>query len=376
MLEYLKFIKDRSILTAFLLICIIELSMQLGCYKSFLKKNSYAANVNRITEHVLSKHTELDPDILIIGTSLAYQGLSVPILNERLAPLKVQSVAIPGGELIVQNLALEKALTKFKNVKYIIHVNEAEIPWVDYRTLSDGTLAMISEFDRRRVLQKIYEDKYIVKYSDLLYILFKLVAYRRDLADLVINFDRRLKDYGRMRKVVNTNTFDYENQYKEHLAMYPFTNIDECLNVSTPSSPIAEGSDEFHRNAIHRTCQLAKESNLSLEKNELTSLYHHRLRILYKYIREKNITLINVFPPLPYYLDFINYPKRIEFWKTEFKDIIGEPVINLQSCITKEESPKYFYDLIHLNRQGMEIFTEALANSLLIKFNHIEEEKP
>jgi hypothetical protein len=375
MVEYLKFIKDRSILTALLLICIIELSMQMGCYKGFLKKNSYAANVNRITEHVLSKQTELDPDILIVGTSLAYQGLSVPMLNKRLSPLKVQSVAIPGGELIVQNLSLEKTLSKFKNVKYIIHVNEAEIPWVDYRTLSDGTLAMISEFDRKRVIQKIYEDKYTVKHSDLVYIIFKLVTYRRDIADLILNFDRRVKDYGRMRKTVNTNTFDYENQYMQNLAMYPFTNIDECLKISSPVSPIASGSDEFHKNAIYRTCQLAKESNLGFEKNELTGLYYHRLSTLYQYIRSKNITLINVFPPLPYYLDFIHYPKRIEFWKTEFRNILGDTVINLHNCIPKEESPKYFYDLIHLNRPGMEIFTNALSNSLAEKFNLTEEGK-
>lgn len=45
--------------------------MQFGCYKPFIKRNSYAANVNRITEHILDHQSELDPDILIVGTSLA-----------------------------------------------------------------------------------------------------------------------------------------------------------------------------------------------------------------------------------------------------------------------------------------------------------------
>ncbi len=71
MKEYLQFISDKKIITALGILLVIEFSFQIGIYKTFLKKNSYASNINRITEHVVSKRTELDPDILIVGTSVA-----------------------------------------------------------------------------------------------------------------------------------------------------------------------------------------------------------------------------------------------------------------------------------------------------------------
>ena len=90
MKEYLKFFLDKSFLSALIIIFLIEGSFQLGCYKNFLKKNSYASNVTRITDHALSKKNELDPDILILGTSLAYEGISMRLLNEKLTSLNRQ----------------------------------------------------------------------------------------------------------------------------------------------------------------------------------------------------------------------------------------------------------------------------------------------
>lgn len=375
MQEYIKFFKDKSVLTSLLVLFLMEFSMQFGCYKPFLKKNSYASNVNRISDHVISNVDKLDPDILILGTSLAYQGLSVPILNEKLKSvnLKVQSIAIPGGELIVQGLMLEKVLKVFKNVKYIIHVNEAEMPWINQKSPSNATLAMVSEFNRKRAIEKLFEDDYEVSYPEISYILFRFIAYRRDIADLLLNPNRRIKDFGRerKRKKANKNPYEYENQYMESLALYNFKNLDECLKISTPFSPIAPGSNEFHRNALFKTCNLANESSLPLEKNELTQIYALRLGNLYTYIRKKNIRIINVFQPLPFYLEFVNYPKRIKFWQKEFSHILKDnKMINLLHLIPKEKNPKYYYDLIHLNRKGMVIFSKELGDILLGYFQN------
>lgn len=116
MKEYIAFIKDSKFWIPVLILVGLETVMQFGCYKPFLKKNSYAANVSRITDHVLEKQKEFDPDVLVVGTSVAYQGLSIPILNQELSSLrkKVQSIAIPGTELIVQDLAVLKTLPHFK----------------------------------------------------------------------------------------------------------------------------------------------------------------------------------------------------------------------------------------------------------------------
>ncbi|MCG6162253.1 SGNH/GDSL hydrolase family protein, partial [Leptospira bandrabouensis] len=158
MKEYLAFIKDSKFWIPVLILVFLETGMQFGCYRPFLKKNSYAANVSRITNHVLEKQNTFDPDVLVVGTSVAYQGLSIPILNKELAPLgkKIQSIAIPGTELIVQDLAVLKTLPHFKKVKTVVHVFEITTPWVGQKILNLHTLAMIYEFDRQVVFTRFY----------------------------------------------------------------------------------------------------------------------------------------------------------------------------------------------------------------------------
>lgn len=371
MKEYFKFFKDKSVIASLLILLSIEVFMQFGGYTSFLKKNSYASNVNRISDHVIFKTNELDPDILILGSSLAYQGLSVPILNQKLEHLglKVQSLALPGGDLIVQGLLLEKALKHFTKLKYIIHVNEAEMPWIDQRIPSEPTLAMASELNRKLALERLLEDDYKLSYSEFAFVLFKLIAYRRDLGDALLNPGKRIKDFGRFRKNLNTNPYEYENIYEESLALYDFKTIDDCLQVSSPFSPIPVGSNALHKDGLSKTCSLAKTFELPLDKNELTDLYAKRLKNFYNNIESNHIKIINVYPPFPHYLDFVNYPARINFWQKEFQPIIGKnKVINLLNIIPRESNSEYFYDLIHLNRKGMALFSDRLGDSLIEYF--------
>ncbi|MCE9499986.1 MAG: SGNH/GDSL hydrolase family protein, partial [Leptospira sp.] len=195
MTEFNKFYKDKRFYIPVIVILVFELLLQLGVYTPFLKKNSYASNVNRITNHVLSKQPELDPDILILGTSVAYQGLSVRILNEKLKStgLKVQSIAIPGSELIVQDMAVEKVLPKFKNVKLVIHVGEITMPWVSQTELNLPTLAMIAEFNRIEAVRKSFENEYNIRGEDIFYILFRSIAYRRDMREFFLDPGKRIK---------------------------------------------------------------------------------------------------------------------------------------------------------------------------------------
>ena len=128
MTEFNKFYKDKRFYIPILVLIGFELLFQLcaGFYRPFLKKKSYAANINQIIGHITEKKQNHEPDILIVGTSVAYQGLSVPILQEKIKDTgyKIQSVAIPGSELIVQSLAVEEVLKEFKNVKLVIYVGE------------------------------------------------------------------------------------------------------------------------------------------------------------------------------------------------------------------------------------------------------------
>jgi hypothetical protein len=375
MTEYLKFIKDPAIIITILIILSMEILMQFGCYKPFIKRNSFAANVNRITDHALEKQQELDPNILIVGTSMAYEGLSADILNKRLSPFgyRAQSIAIPGAELIVQALAVEKVLEKFKNVEYIIHVNEAEMPWVDFKTLSTGTLAMVSEFNRSSVFKKTNDYQYDVSFSDLIFISIKLVTYRRDIGDWILNPALRIKYMGRsIKEKEEFGISSYSNQYNPSLSQYSFSNLEECMNVSHPYAPIAEGSDTMHRDSIYSTCYVANEKKLESGRNESTERYKLRLTQLYRIFNERNIKVINVFPPLPKFLNYVNYPERIAFWKSEYSSLMGDHIIDLYRAFPEEDSPNYFYDLVHLNQKGNEIFSNKLADELIEKIKREE----
>jgi hypothetical protein len=375
MKEYSKFFKDKSILAALFIILLLETSMQFGCYKIFQKKNSYAYSVNKITDHAINHKADLDPDILILGSSIAYEGISSQILNDKLKPLnlKAQSIAISGSELIVQELALEKALKTFKNVKYIIHVNDVQFPWIDYSKLSDATLSMISELDRVNALLNILEYEYEFSYPEISFVLFRFISYRRDIGDFILNPDKRIKDIGKRKKETSTTAYNYENSYLESLSLYSFKSLDECVQVTLASSPTPTLSNPFHKDAIYRTCKLASSAKLSILENENTKLYYKRLTHLYAYIRKNNIKIINVFAPLPTHLDEKDYPERIKFWKTNFKDILGERVLDLSTSLPVDSNAEYYYDLAHMNKKGMEAFSEILAKELLKEIPLLEE---
>lgn len=59
MKEYIAFIKDSKFWIPVLILVGLEIVMQFGCYRPFLKKNSYAANVSRITDHTLKNRETL-----------------------------------------------------------------------------------------------------------------------------------------------------------------------------------------------------------------------------------------------------------------------------------------------------------------------------
>ncbi|MBK7055908.1 MAG: SGNH/GDSL hydrolase family protein [Leptospiraceae bacterium] len=322
-----------------------------------------------------SKQSEIDPDILIVGTSLAYEGLSLRTLNETLKPLnlKAQTIAIPGAELIVQGLALEKVLSKFKRVKYIIHVNEIEMPWTLGIVFSQATLSMASELDRKRAIERFYEDEYKIGFEELSYIILRLWAYRKDIGEFILNPEKRIKDIGKSRKAFKENLYSYENIYTESLSLYKFKDLKECLKITKDNTNIALDSNPFHREAIFKTCKLAGESVLTLEENESTKLYRRRLDNFYKILKKRNIKVINVFPPISEYLGNFQYGARVLFWKEKYKDVLGEKIIDLTLAIPKENNETYFYDIVHVNKKGMTVFTEKLSDSLRLYFKERQE---
>ncbi len=362
-----EFLKDKSILTSIILILLAECFMQIGCYKPFLKKSSYAQNVNKITDSAIRSFPTLKPNVLVLGTSIAYEGISIRRLNEKIKSkgLVAQSIAIPGSELMVQELALRKILKANPELKYIIHVNELHLPWVDRRALIDSSLAMITEMDRREALIKLKEDHYDVSWKDYIYLLIRWVAYRKDIADLILKPEKRWKEFRRELKKDSTEHFVYTNAYKQSLTPYQFNSVAECLLNTGPGKTIPETSDRHHLDALHKTCRLVFDTKFTLETNEMTDLFKIRLKNLYQFINENKIQIINVFPPVNEHLNLEDNDLRKEFWEREYKDILSSRRIDLSRTIPNKNNSDYYYDLIHFNEKGMEIFTDALAESIL-----------
>jgi len=370
MKDLLQFFRDKSLLSALLIIILAEISLQFGCYKKFLKKNSYAWSVNHITDTAVKSLSKLKPNTLIMGTSIAYEGLSPEILNEKLSNegLVFQSLAIPGSELVVQELALRKILDEPNEIKYIIHVNELQLPWVDRLALLDSSLSMIAEFNRIQGISRLHDDEYELKINDYFFLLFKWVAYRRDIADFILSPDKRIKDIGKELNKDKNTFYAYKNEYLPSMSLYDFKSIDECISNSSPNSIIPNLSDKYHKDALFRTCKLAKETKLPIVKNNLTDIYKIRIRNLYGYINSKNIKIINIYPPVSELLDKVDYKERIKFWNTEFADIISETRYDLTDIIPIDNNSDYYYDMIHLNKKGMELFTKELID-LILKSN-------
>lgn len=369
--ETISFFTDKKILLSLFILIALECILQVGFYKPFLKKNSYASNINRVTEHVVSKRDVLDPDILIVGTSVAFEGISIRILNEELqkSGWKTQSIAVRGSELVVQHRILEEYLDKFPNVKIILHVMEPGMPWVDRKYIVDPTMAMLSELGNFKAIPTVLNFEYDLTFSNYLFLTFKSVAYRKDLSDFVINFNERLKAISRRNKNPNLNAWDYENDHPESIDEYQLKSVDDCLNRLALHLPleIPKASNPDHRRMLFETCGIASVVPQESNATEDTKRYFRRLKKMYDYIANRNIHIINVFAPYSDVIRKVNNEGRMKVWHDGLSESLAPhqtlDEIDLQDSLG-ETNGKYCFDLIHLNEAGMKEFTKILAKEL------------
>lgn len=383
MKEYIKFITDKRFLIPLGILVVLEIFLQTGVFRPYLKKNSYASNINRITDHILSHKEDHNPDILILGTSVAYQGLSPRILQDKLngAGLKIQSAAVPGSELIVQELVSEKILRKFDKVKLLVYVAETTMPWGSQRELGLPTLAMVGEFDKTDFFPKVKNYGYNVKYDDWVYLMFKSVAYRRDISDLLTDPGKRMKQISKLLKNPNTNFYDFENDHYEKVSSYPAETLEECIKKTENfgSPPYPDNSNPDHKKAVLETCALAKftrdlianpAQKTQAEKN--IRLYFERFKNVYEHYKKRNIKFLIVFAPYSHLMKDLGGEDKVNVWRQNLEGIIGKEnlwIADMQDTFDGKDSNDYCYDTIHLNHQGMELFSEKLGNYLLKEEN-------
>jgi hypothetical protein len=391
--SFTQVLKDKRVIIPILFFICLEFFFHSGIYKPFLKKNSYAANINRITDHIIKNKESQNPDILVLGTSVAYQGLSMRILQDKLSPLnyKIQSTAIPGSELIIQELTSKKVLKEFDKVRYLIYVAEVTMPWVIHTELQLPTLAMMGEFPLQTVKNTLPYHGYSTKYkipimdievnldytfSDFAFLHSKTIAYRRDINDFLFDPAKRLKHISRTFKNPNQNFYDFENDHEEKMSSYPMNNLTECLEATKDfGPPYPENSNYDHKKAIFETCALSVETINALKfietspnsDTEKSKLYFKRLSRVFQPYLDRNIQIIVTFAPYSHVMGEIGGKKKMDEWIKELKSIDDQKIsiVDFQNLFEKENSNDYCYDTIHLNKMGMEKFSNALGDNLI-----------
>ncbi|TGK01868.1 SGNH/GDSL hydrolase family protein [Leptospira langatensis] len=376
MSPYLQLIRQKKFWVPVLIFLCFDLCLQTGIYRPYLKKGSFAANVVRNTEYILEKKPVFEPTILVLGTSVAYQGLSLETLNKALEPYgeKVQSLAMEGTELVVQDSLIRNLLPKFPKVHTVLHILEISTPWVDQELLQIHTLAMLGELDRRIAFPIIFDFNYKVKYDDIGFLTFKSIAYRRDIRDFLLDPSKRLKDIGRRRKEPRLTPWPHENTNLPSISMYPeVKDIASCIKITNPNNgrPAPEGSDQFHKKAIWDTCDLARTNSKDITRTKRALNYFHRLEILHGDIRRigkengHEIKIIGVIAPYSELIKDWRNPERNRIWQEEIQKIHPDTVLlDYQDSLDGANNGDYYYDLIHLNKAGMHKFSDIFAADL------------
>jgi hypothetical protein len=365
----LQFLKLKPVWYTFFFFISLEIVLQTGFYQFLYTKKSYAYNVVHVKNSVIHNQLEFGTNALIVGTSIAYEGLDIKQLNEKLKSknLKFQSIAIPGSELIVQKMVLKEILDQNPNIKLIVHINDIQMPWIDRIKPIEATLSMISDFRIIDKIKNIKEDEYQMELKDWAFLLVKTFSIRNDLSDLIISPLRRIKEKIKNQKNFNLN-YPYTNTYTPSIALYNSNNVSDCVQKSSPTQPIPIGSDQYHRDAVFRTCSLVNDIKLETTRNQSTEIYKKRLNNLYHLIKNQNIRFIQIYPPVSKIMDWDDYQNRKNFWENEFKEIMSYERYDLSNIFPEESNELYYYDIIHLNKDGMLIFTEKLSELILQKF--------
>ncbi|MCB1139087.1 MAG: hypothetical protein KDK23_10045 [Leptospiraceae bacterium] len=372
MKELMKFLKDPVFYVPVLFLLGLEVFLQTPLYRKILEPNSYAENVNRITE--IMKTSPVEPNVLILGTSVAYQGVDMPLLNQLLKEdgIVVQNGASQGAMLETQHSIYRDIKHDLPNLKAVIHVAEIYFPWQARYEIEPANKIMLGQFPRHQVIPLLQQYDFHMEVSDYAFFLLRTLTYKQDLRDLTLSPLDRIKDLGRKWRTASKD-YPHINDYQYSLAAYGQTR-EECLKnaikfAKANTLPMADGkpiSDRHHRQAAIDTCSLA--ANLPVNEPgapEWTRLFFRRLNIMHGELRNDGLQVITLFAP---YSDMmpVSDPDPILLWRRELQKIHGGQahIVDMRDALDGNENPTYFYDILHLNQRGSEEFTRKLAQEL------------
>lgn len=373
--ELKKMITDIRFLIPALFFVGFELFMQSGLYRKLLQPNSFADNVNRIVK--IAGSSDINPQVLILGTSVAYQGILLPDLNARLESegWRAQSGASEGAMLITQNMIYRTLKKKMPDLKLVVHVAEATFPWTARYDLNGANRSMTAQFDRPETIKRLGEYDYELSSDDYSYYLVRSLTYQKDIRDFALNPLERIKRLGREYRKYSQDKPDYPyvNEHQYAMSAYPAHSLKECVKVAKKGVPETDETgkqitDRHHRKAVWQTCEVGMSDPMSYPgASHWEKLFFKRLQLFYREIQDDGVRVVTVFPPYSSLIKDLNEGKRMGRWHKNLKELYGSDeylYLDLRSSLDSPDNADLYYDTIHLNRKGARRFTHILTDRI------------
>ncbi|MBX7058557.1 MAG: hypothetical protein K1X75_10875 [Leptospirales bacterium] len=366
-----KFLRDWRFLTPLLMLLGLEALMQSGIYARILEPNSYAASIRHIIRTV--RESPLRPNVLIIGTSVAYQGILLPQLNEQLAGsgLRVQSVACQGCMLETQQRLYRELHDQFPELKAVVHSGETALAWKARYTVDVANRGMLAQFSRRETLQLLQEQEFELGAWDFAFYYIGLLSYQSDMRDLALAPLTRIKSLSRFERHRRAD-FPYVNEYQFDLSIFEARSLQECLEhiPQMQAELIAAGkTDRHHANSALQTCQIAAYEQSLPESGapQWNALFFRRLQRFYDEIHADGRMVITLLPPYSNLVSHLNGDDRMALWRretTRIEEGRRYALVDLRHALDGPQNAAYYYDLLHLNARGAQVWTTSVAAEL------------
>ncbi len=374
--ELIKYLKDPRFYVPVLFLVGFEAFMQTGIYRKILEPDSYAYNVNRAVR--IMRESKVRPDILILGTSVAYQGVQIKTLNEKWlskAGLAAQNAASEGAKLGTQHLIYKAVKKDLPRAKVVLHVSEVTFPWTARRSMDQPNRSMAAQFPRGMVFDHLKAYDAELSPGDYSFFWVRSLTYQKDLRKFILDPPWRFKKIKRRERKFHPD-YVHINSSLYGMDAYPAKDLRDCVEVARKAAgriPRDKNgkrmSDEHHRNAVETTCRIGlSDPRDEPGSDQWVRLYFKRLKVFYDEIHRDGRRVIVLFPPYSDLVRDLNHDSRVAFWKKHLARICGPnrcPVMDMRRVLDGPENASYYYDTIHLNRKGAEKFTDILAPRLL-----------
>ena len=392
MQRLLKYISDVRVLTPFLVIVLLELFLQSGIYgRWMLEKNSYADQIRRSLRVI--RNSPVEPNVLILGTSVAYQGIHLPLMNRLLEEnntgLVVQSAACEGCMMQTQYMLYKTLHEEFPKLRTIVHVLDATLDQKSRYESDQPNLSMLAQLPRGRSLAVLDEMRFDVGFNEYAYFYLRTMTFRADLRDFVLSPAGRIRNITERLRDDEQQLYTYVNDYQ--YAIDAFSKKGDLLTCAknalagvndegqvVPKRPddsedvqpdVQYLTDRHHRNAAELTCAIAhhEKTQKFAGARQWQNLFFERLDTMYDGIDAGGFHIVTIYAPYSDLIGHIIRDERKAYWDEEIAKIHGDrPYLTLDTRrslgdFDDPRSRRYFYDVLHLNGPGARQWTRHLA---------------